>query len=172
MKYKKRQEWLLDSEMTLAKFSRRLYALLIDFVVVALIFYAMDKLFERLGLGIDKIIIKNLFHIEIETKNYSEFGNKILTVIFGFIPTLYFTLTTYFTNGQSLGKKIVRIKIVSIYHHRLNLWHCIERSLGYIASTLELGLGFIQTFWNPNHMALHDKIAETVVIRTQKTTKG
>jgi uncharacterized RDD family membrane protein YckC len=166
MKYKKRQEWLLDSEQTLATFSSRLIAMLIDFVVFVLIFYAIDKLSEWLGLEIDKITIKNLFHIEIEAKNYSEIEIKLLKILLGFIPTIYFTLSTFITNGQSIGKKILKIKIVSIYHHRLNLWHCIERSLGYIVSTLELGLGFIQIFWNPNRMTLHDKIAETVVIKT------
>jgi hypothetical protein len=55
-----------------------------------------------------------------------------------------------------------------MYHRRLGLWHCIERSLGYIASTLEAGLGFLQVFWNPNKMTLHDKIGETVVINIRK----
>ena len=43
-----------------------------------------------------------------------------------------------------------------------------KRSLGYIASTLEAGLGFLQVFWNPNKMTLHDKIGETVVINIRK----
>jgi predicted esterase YcpF (UPF0227 family) len=36
--------------------------------------------------------------------------------------------------------------------------------LGYYASVLEFGFGFIQALWNPNRMALHDKIGETIVI--------
>jgi uncharacterized RDD family membrane protein YckC len=91
----------------------------------------------------------------------------ILKTFLGFVPTIYFVLTTYFTNGQSIGKKILGIKIISIYHHRIGLWHCIERSLGYVASTLELGIGFFQVFWNPNRMTLHDKIGETMVIKTR-----
>jgi uncharacterized RDD family membrane protein YckC len=169
MKYKKRQEWSLDSEQTLATISSRLIAMLIDFVVITLIFYAIGSLSEWLGLEIDKVTMNNLFHFEIEAKNYSENEIELIKILFGFIPTIYFTLTTFITNGQSIGKKILKIKIISIYHHRLNLWHCIERSLGYIASTLELGLGFIQAFWNPNRMTLHDKIAETVVINTRVT---
>jgi hypothetical protein len=36
--------------------------------------------------------------------------------------------------------------------------------LGYFASAFEFGFGFFQAFWNPNRMALHDKIGETIVI--------
>jgi uncharacterized RDD family membrane protein YckC len=89
----------------------------------------------------------------------------------GFVPILYFAISNYITNGQSFGKKILGIKIISIYHHRIGLWHCIERSLGYVASTLELGIGFYQVFWNPNRMTLHDRIAETIVIKTRVIKK-
>jgi hypothetical protein len=33
---------------------------------------------------------------------------------------------------------------------------------------LEFGFGYIQALWNPNRMALHDKIGETIVIKLQK----
>jgi len=46
----------------------------------------------------------------------------------------------------------------------LGFWHCFERSLGYFTSALEFGFGYIQAIWNPNRMALHDKIGETIVI--------
>jgi uncharacterized RDD family membrane protein YckC len=171
MKYKKRQEWFLDTEQTLATIPSRLIAMLIDLVIVFLIFNAIIEVSVWLGLKIDSFEWKNFSHVEIESKNYSENEINLIKIFFGFIPTIYFSLTTYITNGQSIGKKILWIKIVSIYHHRLNLWCCIERSLGYIASTLELGIGFLQIFWNSNRMTLHDKIAETTVIKTRKTKK-
>jgi hypothetical protein len=65
---------------------------------------------------------------------------------------------------QSLGKYFLRLKGLSLYHEHLGFWHCIERSLGYFASALEFGIGFIQAFGNPNRMTLHDKIGETIVI--------
>lgn len=108
---------------------------------------------------------KNFNHIEIGAQNMSEKSIQYLKIFLAFVPTIYFVLTTYLTNGQSLGKKLLGIRIVSIYHHRISLWHCIERSLGYVASTLELGVGFIQIFWNPNRMTLHDRIAETLVVK-------
>jgi uncharacterized RDD family membrane protein YckC len=167
MKYKRRQEWFSANELTLATIPSRIVAILIDFVIIFFIFYLIDKIFDWVGLGITKINLTNIFHIDIEAKNMSENKILIFKTFLGFVPTIYFVLTTYFTNGQSIGKKILGIKIISIYHHRIGLWHCIERSLGYVASTLELGIGFFQVFWNPNRMTLHDRIAETMVIKTR-----
>ena len=77
---------------------------------------------------------------------------------------LYFGLATYVWNGRTPGKRLLRIRVVSLVHNRLTLWHSIERALGYGASALELGFGFIQYFIHPNHRTVHDRIAETIVV--------
>lgn len=46
----------------------------------------------------------------------------------------------------------------------MGLWQCIERGLGYGAAVLELGLGFMQFFWDHNRMCAQDRLAETIVI--------
>ena len=167
MKYKKRQEWFLDNEQELATIPSRILAMLIDIVIIVFIFYLIGKVFDWIGLGITNIKLINIFHIDIEAKNMSEAKIQVFKTCLGFVPIIYFALTTYITNGQSIGKKILGIKIISIYHHRFGLWPCIERSLGYVASTLELMIGFYQVVWNSNRMTLHDKIAETIVIKTR-----
>jgi uncharacterized RDD family membrane protein YckC len=77
---------------------------------------------------------------------------------------LYFGLATYFWNGRTPGKRLLRIRVVSLVHNRLTLWHSIERALGYAASALELGFGFLQYFVHPNRRTVHDRIAETIVV--------
>jgi len=171
MKYKKRAEWLLDNEQELATIQSRILSMLIDVAIIVFLFILIGKVFDWIGLGITNIKLVNIFHIEIEAKNMSETKIQVFKTCLGFVPIIYFALITYITNGQSIGKKIAGIKIVSVYHHRIGLWHCIERSLGYVASTLELMFGFYQVFWNPNRMALHDKIAETIVIKTRTKKK-
>jgi uncharacterized RDD family membrane protein YckC len=71
----------------------------------------------------------------------------------------------YIGNGKTLGKRLLHIRVVSLVHHRMSLWHSFERALGYGASTLELGFGFLQYFIHPNRRTVHDRIAETIVIR-------
>ena len=88
--------------------------------------------------------------------------HKPSNIVFGL---LYFGLTLYFGNGRTVGKRILGIRVISLVHERVTLWQAMERSLGYGASTLEVGTGFFQFFTNPNRCCVHDRIAETIVVR-------
>ncbi len=78
---------------------------------------------------------------------------------------LYFGLVTFLAKGRTLGKRVAGIRVVSTAHAHLTLWQCIERALGYGASALEGGFGFVQYFIHPNRRTVHDRIAETLVVR-------
>jgi uncharacterized RDD family membrane protein YckC len=94
---------------------------------------------------------------------------EYLKIIFKLsIPVLYFGLITCLTNGNTFGKRILRIRIISTCHKHLTLWHSIERSLGYYASSLEFGFGFLQYFIDYNRRTVHDRIAETIVIKVKR----
>jgi uncharacterized RDD family membrane protein YckC len=81
---------------------------------------------------------------------------------------LYFGLSTYLGNGRTPGKWLLGIRVVSLAHERMSLWHSFERALGYGASALEFGFGFIQYFIHPNRRTVHDRIAETIVVKEEK----
>jgi uncharacterized RDD family membrane protein YckC len=76
----------------------------------------------------------------------------------------YFGSTTYFGRGRTLGKRLFRIRVVSLVRDELTLWQCLERALGYGASALEGGFGFLQYFLQVNRQTVHDRIAETIVV--------
>jgi hypothetical protein len=57
---------------------------------------------------------------------------------------------------------------MSLTGERMGLWQSIERGLGYGAAMLELGLGFLQFFWDPNRMCAQDRLAETIVVDVRK----
>lgn len=78
---------------------------------------------------------------------------------------LYFGILTYIGNGRTPGKRLLGIRVVSAAHDRLSFWQCVERALGYGASALEGGFGFVQYFIHPNHRTVHDRIAETIVVK-------
>jgi RDD family len=80
------------------------------------------------------------------------------------VIVLYFGLCTYFTNGKTIGKWMLRIRVVSLTQQRVSLWQSMERALGYGASALEAGFGFLQFFINRNRQCVHDRIAETIVV--------
>ena len=135
---------------------------------VGIIYVILELVFPLFGFQIKSINVKNFTHVDFESENIRRTSKFIIQCLLTAIPTIYFTVSTYFLNGQTIGKKLLKIRIVSLYHTKIGFWHCLERSLGYVASTLEFGLGFIQALWNPNRMALHDKIAETIVIKIVK----
>jgi uncharacterized RDD family membrane protein YckC len=164
MNYKTRHEFLNDNEFILATIKKRFVAFLIDLFFLILIYLFIIFVFGLFDMNISKINVISLFEVEMEMENAHSYVIFLLKILFGLLPILYFSMSLYFFKGQTIGKYLLKIKVLSIYHEHIGLWHCIERSLGYIASALEFGFGYIQAFWNPNRMALHDKIGETVVI--------
>jgi uncharacterized RDD family membrane protein YckC len=164
MKYKNRLDILESGDYTLAPIWKRSVSMMIDIVVLLITYMVIQIVIQMLGFDVKHIQITGFTHLEIESESMTDTGKLTIKIILACIPVLYFTLCTYFFNGQTIGKKLLKIQVVSIYHHKIGFWHCLERSLGYAASSLELGLGFIQAFWNPNRMALHDKIGDTVVV--------
>jgi len=92
-----------------------------------------------------------------------------LSLEFGSLASLaiaigYFGAATFLGKGATIGKHLLGIRVVSLVHDHLSLWHSIERALGYTASSLEFGFGFLQYFKHPNHQTVHDRMAETIVV--------
>jgi len=164
MNYNTRHEFYRDNEFVLATINKRFVAFLIDWIFLIMIYFSIIILFALFDMNLSKIDVQGIFEVEIEMDNTPSYLITFLKILFGLLPVLYFTISFYFYKGQTIGKYFLRIKVLSLYHEHLGLWHCIERSLGYFASALEFGFGYIQAFWNPNRMTLHDKIGETIVI--------
>ena len=164
MNYNIRHEFHHENEFILATVRKRFVAFLIDWIVLLLLYFGIIFLFGSFNMSISKINVHGIFDVELEMNNAHSYLILFLKFLFGLLPVLYFTISFYFFRGRTIGKYFLRIKVLSLYHEHLGLWHCIERSLGYFASALEFGFGYFQAYWNPNRMTLHDKIGETVVV--------
>jgi uncharacterized RDD family membrane protein YckC len=141
----------------LASFKSRSAAFGIDFVLLFALFLAIlflgAALFSRQSISSsEKIVVPFDF----------EHWYSLLLIVG------YFALATYWGNGKTPGKWVLGIRVVSIVHEHISLWQSIERALGYGASVLEGGFGFLQYFIHPNRRTVHDRIAETIVIRDRK----
>lgn len=136
----------------LASFRQRAGALGIDFVAIVAVFLAVA------------IPIASLWgkahHSDVNLE-FKPFENWYSTIT----PVVYFGLVVWLTNGRTLGKWLIGIRIVSLVHERITLWHSLERALGYGASLLEAGSGFLQYLVHPTRQTVHDRIAETIVVR-------
>lgn len=79
---------------------------------------------------------------------------------------LYFTALTALWRGQTLGKRLLGIRVIRLDARPIGWWLALERFGGYTAGLFTGLLGFAQILWDRNRQGIHDKITETVVIRT------
>jgi uncharacterized RDD family membrane protein YckC len=156
-------EWLLELDgVELAGFSSRASAFLIDVALayVGIFCLAMVK-------GVVILILHAIFGSHVSTAHAFSVstGEREHVLLPGtFFTVLYFGVFTWRGKGRSPGKKMMGIRVVSLVHRHLSLWHAIERSLGYGAAFLEGGFGFFQFFIHPYRRTIQDRIAETIVV--------
>lgn len=77
---------------------------------------------------------------------------------------IYFITTIAFFRGQTLGKRLLKIRVIRLNNKPIGLFFAFERFGGYAAGIATGLIGFFQMFWDSNRQAIHDKIASTVVI--------
>jgi len=67
--------------------------------------------------------------------------------------------------GATPGKKLLHVRVVDAKTFQdITNKQAITRSLGYIPSTLLFGIGFLMVAFRKDKRALHDLLADTVVI--------
>ncbi len=118
----------------------------------------------------------------------------VISLVTLFLSVLYFIVYQYYNNGQTVGKKVMKIKVVSSTDKEITMNSFIFRSLivnsilvdmisfaivifgnettyfygvaicGIIKYTLLLICGFM-AMWSKSGMGLHDIIAHTIVVK-------
>ena len=140
-------------ELLIAKWSDRFIAWLIDFIIISSIF---------------AIIVTSIFgtlHVE-----WSE--NMIVSEGTSYIPAsvlfLAYWIILEYKSGQSIGKKILHLKIVSIDGNPPSLFGVIISSFGKaFLLPIDMILGLV--FTNQKRQRIFNKIGDTIVIKIQNT---
>ena len=122
----------------LAPLGSRLVALIIDYIILAIIGALLGSLTgeEILGIG-------------------SGF-------IFGVIYNWYFWTQN---RGQTPGKMVMGIRVVKTDGSPINTLEAVVRYIGYHINTLIILLGWIWAIFDGKKQGWHDKLAGTVVVR-------
>ena len=112
-------------------------------------------------------------YADLEEQDESENQYSIINLLKGIVAdfglgfgwaAFYFTAFTALFHGQTLGKKLMGIKVIKLDGSTLSTWESFGRYGGYGAG-LATGLsGFLQIYWDANRQAIQDKISETLVI--------
>jgi len=83
---------------------------------------------------------------------------------FGYIATFVAA------GGQTIGKMAAGIRVIPAdpaahAAERVTFGHALVRAAGYLISTLPAGLGFVPAFVGRDRRALHDRLADTRVVK-------
>jgi len=183
-------EWLLELDgIELASFHQRALAFLIDWFIVSIVFSAFaiaigagvfaylhkqGKSMEDIShmvttseVGEDKVDVSvhgttkvTTYHVD----EHSRTGEAMKVFFDVLVPILYFGILLWRGKGRTPGKRLLKIRVVSLMHRHITFWHSVERALGYGAAALEGGFGFVQFFIHPYRRCAQDRLAETIVV--------
>lgn len=147
----------IDINFQQAGIGSRFYAALIDFLLLALIFlvgyYVNERFISELG--------------DVLGKWFSALGGVIVFVLnWGYY--MVFEITT---NGQSLGKRVLGLRVIKEGGYPISFADSAIRNLVRIADFLPLfyGVGLLVMLLNKNWQRLGDLAAGTLVIKTVRT---
>ncbi len=180
-------EWLKELDgIELASFRQRALAFLMDWIFIWAVLTSVVMLVGVSYLGLLRLEGKPLpdfrhytvgfMKDKTETIDEEKIGNGTLKIQKYqeneadhviqeiVVPILYFGILCWAGKGRTPGKRIMKIRVVSIMHRHLSFWHSVERALGYAAAALEGGFGFIQFFLHPYRRCAQDRLAETIVV--------
>ena len=121
---------------------------------------------RRFAAGIvDVAIISTVLIVTSAATPTSTVGLITFLGVFIFLgPPLYFILMTGL-RGQTLGKMVLRIKVVKPGRKRPGIWTALLREvIGKFLSAIVLSLGYFWIGWDNAKQGWHDKIAGTYVV--------
>jgi uncharacterized RDD family membrane protein YckC len=147
-----------------AGFWRRAAAFLIDAVIigaclqVVAVFIALiigERLPAWREVGVDYVV-------ELALSGGPMVSTALLCA--GFVSLFYY-LWFHALGGQTLGKRLLKIRVINQFGRPLGFACATMRLLGYFLSGIMLSLGFIWIAFDREKRGLHDWLAGTYVVR-------
>lgn len=134
-----------------AGFGRRFLAYFVDIIIVSLVVGSFSASFTFASGGSGKSTIIWLPSVLITAAYYIFFWVKY--------------------DGQTLGKRLMAVKVIKEDGSQLDFSVAIVRYIGYIISGFVFFLGFIWVAFDSKKQGWHDKIAKTLVVKTDQKPK-
>ncbi len=78
---------------------------------------------------------------------------------------MFYIIGMWVWQGQTLGKMVTGIKVIRTDSSPLMLPHAVARFLGLLLSIAMLGIGLIWIAFDSRKQGIHDKIADTYVVK-------
>ena len=145
--------------MQKATFLERVIAFVIDGVILSIVGGIAGAIFSVLGALISgdgsngtMVMVGSLLSLV---------GSLVQLVI-------YIAYDIYFwtnKNGQTPGKMIMKIKVVTVEGNALTVGNSVMRVIGYFVSSFVCMIGYLWPLFDKDQQAWHDKIAKTYVVK-------
>ena len=134
---------------------------------------------------------------DLGTFNYASYGSRVGAffidmVALGIVSTVLESVLAFVTNSTALssfvglivgiayyvymdsserqgtiGKIVLKIKIVDMNGQRITTKQAVLRYIGRIVSGLVFGIGYLWPLFDKKHQAWHDMIAKTLVVKSE-----
>jgi uncharacterized RDD family membrane protein YckC len=91
--------------------------------------------------------------------------NALLIIPVAALIAAIYMIGMWVWRGQTLGKMVLGIKIIRTDSSPLDLNHAIIRCGGGVVAMAMLGIGFIWIAFDSRKQGIHDKIADTYVVK-------
>jgi uncharacterized RDD family membrane protein YckC len=115
---------------------------------------------------VDGIILAVVNVIINAALNSNTTGRTGLQTLLGLVYYVYFWSSNSPWPGQTVGNKLLNIRVVKTDGSDLSITTALIRYVGLFISVLCLFIGVIWAAFDPNKQGWHDKIAGTYVIKT------
>jgi uncharacterized RDD family membrane protein YckC len=146
-----------DERYNYAGFLRRLLAVVVDGVVLALISLPLAY---ALGIGIGYMMVGTAPTNEI-LQTAENMGN-LLGIL---IAWIYFAAMESSKYQATLGKKLFGLRVVDMDGGQISFGKASGRHFGKFVSLVTLWVGFFMAGWTKQKQGLHDKMAGCLVVR-------
>lgn len=80
---------------------------------------------------------------------------------------LYYASFESSKRQATLGKQVLGLKVTDQYGCKISFWRATGRYFGKFLSRLLFCIGFLMVFFTKKKQALHDKMADTLVINSR-----
>jgi uncharacterized RDD family membrane protein YckC len=132
-----------------------------------IIAFLIDNILLQVAIAIVFILGLSLVDYEIDVADETDLDSLLFLyyAMFAVMNLVYFTWFHGIT-GQTIGKRILGLKVVRTTGESMNLGIAFLRWVGYIISSSIFYLGFIWIAFDQKKRGWHDRIAGTLVIKT------
>ncbi len=99
-------------------------------------------------------------------------SRNIISIILQVILIYGYNILFIAKDGATIGKKMMRLKVVTVKYGKVNFTHAVIReTVGKWISELVFELGYLWVLINKKRQGWHDTIAGTLVVKVDKTGK-